>query len=126
MKPGTAVPLSPDRFLAILLVGAASITSATAQESFHLYERNALAGNYTAQRNAAYCLKTAKCDRSDPPASPDAIMRKACSYRGENPGPGKDAYRELDPKPGIREQPRSRTEILDSIANVLSQSESGP
>jgi hypothetical protein len=27
------------------------------------------------------------------------------------PGPGKDAYRELDPKPGIREQPRSGSEI---------------
>jgi hypothetical protein len=41
----------------------------------------------------------------------DAIMRKACSYRGENPGPGKDVHRELDPKPGIREQARSGTEV---------------
>lgn len=39
----------------------------------------------------------------DPPTSSDAIMRKACPYRGENPGPGKDVHRELDPKPGIRE-----------------------
>ena len=42
----------------------------------------------------------------DPPASSHAIMRRACPYRGENPGPGKDAYGELDPWPGIREQPR--------------------
>jgi len=35
---------------------------AAAQESFYVYERNALAGNYTAQRNAAYCLRTAKCE----------------------------------------------------------------
>jgi hypothetical protein len=34
-------------------------------------------------------------------------MRKACPYRGENHGPGKDRHRELDPKPGIREQPGS-------------------
>jgi len=27
-------------------------------------------------------------------------------YRGENHGPGKDTHRELDPTPGIREQPR--------------------
>jgi len=38
------------------------MSPAKAQESFHLYERNALAGNYTAQRNAAYCLRTAKCE----------------------------------------------------------------
>jgi hypothetical protein len=62
MESRTAVPLASDRFLAILLVGAVSIMPAMAQESFHLYERNALAGNYTAQRNAAYCLKTAKCE----------------------------------------------------------------
>ena len=44
----------------------------------------------------------------DPPASSDAIMRKACPYRGENPEPGKDIHREeLDPWPGIREQPGS-------------------
>jgi hypothetical protein len=76
MKSRTAIPLSPDRFLAILLVGVASITSATAQESFYLYERNALAGNYTAQRNAAYCLKTAKCEGVIFPR-----MIEACSWR---------------------------------------------
>ena len=30
-----------------------------------------------------------------------------CPYRGENPDPGKDVHGELDPWPGIREQPRS-------------------
>jgi hypothetical protein len=30
-------------------------------------------------------------------------MRKACSYRGENHGPGKDVQRELELRPGIRE-----------------------
>lgn len=43
----------------------------------------------------------------NPPASPYAIMRRACPYRGENNGPGKDIHRELDPTPGIREQPGS-------------------
>src|SRR5687767_15785802 len=43
----------------------------------------------------------------DPPASSDAIMRKACSYRGENHGPGKDPHRELELRPGTRERPRS-------------------
>jgi alanine dehydrogenase len=60
----------------IVLIGAVSITSAAAQESFYLYERNALAGNYTAQRNAAYCLKTAKCEGVIFPR-----MIEACSWR---------------------------------------------
>jgi hypothetical protein len=76
MEPRATVPLLPGRFVAILLVGAASITSATAQESFYLYERNALAGNYTAQRNAAYCLKTAKCEGVIFPR-----MMEACAWR---------------------------------------------
>jgi hypothetical protein len=42
----------------------------------------------------------------DPPASSFAIMRRACPYRGENPGPGEDADGELDGRPGIRERPR--------------------
>jgi len=32
-------------------------------------------------------------------------MRRSRPYRGENPEPGKDVYGELDPWPGIREQP---------------------
>ena len=49
----------------------------------------------------------------DPPASSYAIMRRARPYRGENHGPGKDTHRELDPTPGIREQPGSfATEVV--------------
>src|SRR5579859_1321589 len=40
----------------------------------------------------------------DPPASSYAIMRRACPYRGENSGPGKDDVESLTPRPGIREQ----------------------
>ncbi len=40
----------------------ASLSTANAQESFYIYERTAMAGNYAAQRNAAFCLRTAKCD----------------------------------------------------------------
>ena len=47
----------------------------------------------------------------DPPTSSYAIMRRACPYRGENPEPGKDFHAELDPKPGIREQPGSSTDF---------------
>src|SRR5438876_8944086 len=43
----------------------------------------------------------------DPPASSYAIMQRASPYCGENPGPGKDVYGELDPTLGIREQPGS-------------------
>jgi hypothetical protein len=45
----------------------------------------------------------------DPPASSYAIMRRARPYRGENPAPGKDVDGELDPTPGIREQPGVKT-----------------
>jgi hypothetical protein len=76
MEPQAAVPRALGRSLAILLAGVASIMSARAQESFYLYERNALAGNYTAQRNAAYCLKTAKCEGVIFPR-----MIKACAWR---------------------------------------------
>jgi hypothetical protein len=34
-------------------------------------------------------------------------MRRAGPYRGENPGPGEDVEGELEPRPGIREQPES-------------------
>jgi hypothetical protein len=55
----------------------------------------------------------------DPPASSDAIMRKACPYRGENPGPGKDAYRELDPKPEL-ENPKPELENNQGQGQPLS------
>jgi hypothetical protein len=35
-------------------------------------------------------------------------MQRACPYCGENPGPGKDVEGELEPRPGIREQPGSK------------------
>jgi hypothetical protein len=47
----------------------------------------------------------------DPPASSYAIMRRAGPYRGENPGPGKDVEGELEPRPGIREQPGSDSAV---------------
>ncbi len=48
----------------------------------------------------ARCLASArKSDRAfniDPPTSSYVIMRRARPYRGENSGPGKDRYGELD------------------------------
>jgi hypothetical protein len=52
----------------------------------------------------------------DPPASSYAIMRRARSYRGENPAPGKDVDGELDPTPGIREQPGSSPAVPGTSA----------
>ena len=61
-------------------------------------------------------LKRAKrASHIDPPASSYAIMRRARPYRGENPAPGKDVHGELDPRPGIREQPRPGTDIAAPI-----------
>jgi hypothetical protein len=37
----------------------------------------------------------------DPPASSYAIMRRACPYRGENPGPGKDVLESLTTGPEL-------------------------
>ena len=37
---------------------------------------------------------------------------RARPYRGENPEPGKDVHGELDPWPGIREQPRPGRDML--------------
>src|SRR5205823_12220045 len=51
----------------------------------------------------------------DPPASSYAIMQRASPYCGENPGPGKDVRGELEPRPGIREQPGSNsTELAET------------
>src|SRR5436190_14147059 len=58
-------------------------------------------------------LKRAKrASHIDPPASSYAIMRRASPYRGENPGPGEDVEGELEPRPGIREQPGSFASIV--------------
>src|SRR5262249_14925588 len=48
----------------------------------------------------------------DPPASSYAIMQRACPYCGENPEPGKDVEGELEPRPGIREQPGSTADMV--------------
>src|ERR1700751_5073113 len=37
----------------------------------------------------------------DPPASSNAIMRRARPYRGENPEPGKDVTESLTPRPEL-------------------------
>ena len=55
----------------------------------------------------------------DPPASSYAIMRKEGPYRGENPAPGKDVEGELEPRPGIREQPGSSTTYAVKAARSL-------
>ena len=52
----------------------------------------------------AMLARAKRASHIDPPASSYAIMRRACPYRGENPGPGKDVHRELDHRPGIRER----------------------
>ena len=52
---------NPMRTIGSALILIASVGATSAQESFDIYERNALAGNYAAQRNAAFCLRTAKC-----------------------------------------------------------------
>ena len=61
----------------------------------------------------------------DPPASSYAIMRRARPYRGENPEPGKDVLGELDPWPGIREQPGSNCDLAALLRNVRLSFNSG-
>ena len=47
-------------------------------------------------------LKKAKrASHIDPPASSNAIMRRARPYRGENPEPGKDVTESLTPRPEL-------------------------
>ena len=47
-------------------------------------------------------LKKAKRDSHiDPPASSNAIMRRARPYRGENLEPGKDVTESLTPRPEL-------------------------
>jgi len=66
----------PMKASAAFVLFGASVSAAGAQESFTLYERNAMAGNYTAQRNAAFCLRTAKCEGVIVPR-----MIDACAWR---------------------------------------------
>lgn len=73
--------------LAALLI-CLSNSVAVAQESFETYEKKALRGDYGAQRNAAFCLRTAECEgviASQP--------MKACVWRMVILGSG---HREVD------------------------------
>jgi hypothetical protein len=45
--------------------------------------------------SACWIGRAKRASHIDPPASSYAIMRRACPYRGENPGPGKDVHGEL-------------------------------
>jgi hypothetical protein len=63
--------------------------------------------------------KSKRASHIDPPASSYVIMRRACPYRGENPGPGKDALRELDHWPGIREQPGSFSTVTRPASGAV-------
>jgi hypothetical protein len=48
---------------------------------------------------ARFFASARKADRDcniEPPTSPYAIMRRACPYRGENSGPGKDIVGKRD------------------------------
>jgi hypothetical protein len=47
-------------------------------------------------------------------------MRRVRPYRGANPAPGKDVHRELDPTPGIREQPRPNSDKVVAAHHVHS------
>lgn len=68
-----------------------AIIPANAQESFDIYERNAMAGNYAAQRNAAFCLRTAKCGGVILPRPIDA-----CAWRMVILGSGNRAVNPSD------------------------------
>ena len=52
----------------------------------------------------------------DPPASSNAIMRRARPYRGENPEPGKDVTESLTPRPELENQDPFETLLSRSIA----------
>jgi|SRR6516225_6758636 len=66
----------------------------------------------------AMLVRAKRASHIDPPASSYANMRRARPYRGENNGPGKDIHGELDPTPGIREQPGSDPVIRRCRLNV--------
>jgi hypothetical protein len=49
----------------------------------------------------AMLARAKRASHIDPPPSSYAIMRRACPYRGENPGPGKDVTESLTPRPEL-------------------------
>ena len=80
---------------------AASFDHLNSVPSIHIAGVGAIAPGF------AMLARVKRASHIDPPPSSYAIMRRACSYRGENPGPGKDVHGEFDHRPGIREQPGS-------------------
>ena len=67
-------------------------------------------------------LKKAKrASHIDPPASSNAIMRRARPYRGENPEPGKDVTESLTPRPELEngQDPKRTLEVGVASQSVL-------
>jgi hypothetical protein len=60
-------------------------------------------------------FRAKRASHIDPPASSGAIMRKACPYRGENPGSGKAVHGELDPGPEL-ENSQGQRRLLSAAA----------
>ena len=79
----------------------------------------------------AMLARANRASHIDPPPSSYAIMRRACPYRGENPGPGKDVHGELDHRPGIREQesahlrPRSNVRVFGRFLGKADEAQDG-
>ena len=73
--------------------------SITRLKSRHAAGRDVPAGTVALVRSSDSLRALKQRDRAcniDPPPSSYAIMRRACPYRGENSGPGKDVRGELD------------------------------
>src|SRR4029077_8440239 len=61
-------------------------------------------------------LKRAKrASHIDPPASSNAIMRRARPYCGENPEPGKDVTESLTPRPELENVPAGTLALVRSL-----------
>jgi hypothetical protein len=68
-------------------------------------------------------LKRAKrASHIDPPASSNAIMRRARPYRGENPEPGKDVTESLTPRPELENPSETSPLNLQRHATVKGES----
>ena len=66
-------------------------------------------------------LKTAnRASHIDPPASSNAIMRRARPYRGENPEPGKDVTESLTPRPELENGQDPEPKWLVSVDGLRS------
>ena len=56
----------------------------------------------------------------DPPASSNAIMRRARPYCGENPEPGKDVTESLTPRPELENKLDPKRPLVSRTAIVVS------